>query len=83
MRAYPVELDGDRVTVVVEPRSDRAGHLLRRLEEGLEQGITLVVAKAVLGLLEAGVPATDIVAAGVAFGTRYREAGLGRRASRC
>src|SRR5439155_532605 len=49
----------------------------RRLEEGLEQGITLVMAKAVLALLDAGVPAETIVRTGVGFGTRYREAGWG------
>src|SRR5204863_4194353 len=51
--------------------------LKRRLAEGLEQGITLVTAKAVLGLLDAGVPSGDIVKVGVEFGTRYREAGWG------
>jgi len=77
VRAYPVEVDDGRVTVVVEPDRDRTGHLLHRLEEGLEQGITLVIAKAVLGLLDAGVPARDIVRSGVDFGTRYRAAGWG------
>ncbi len=65
------------MTVVVEPEGDRTGYLLRRLDEGLEQGITLVIAKAVLGLLDNGVHPSDIVRAGVDFGTRYREAGWG------
>lgn len=77
VRAYPVEVHEGRVTVVVEAERDRADHLLRRLEEGLEQGITLVVAKAVLGLLAEGVPVADVVAAGVAHGTHYRQAGWG------
>jgi len=77
VRSYPVEIDGDRVVVVVSPEPDRRSHLQQRLEEGLEQGISLVMAKAVLGLLEAGVPAEEIVRTGVAFGTRYREAGWG------
>ena len=77
VRAYPVEIDDGRVTVLVEPEADPEGALLRRLEEGLEQGITLVTAKAVLGLLEAGVPPSTIFRAAVAFGTRYREAGWG------
>ena len=77
VRSYPVEIEDGRVVVVVRPEADRRQALHRRLEEGLEQGITLVVAKAVLGLLEAGVPAGDVVRAGVAFGTRYREAGWG------
>jgi len=77
VRSYPVEVEGDQVRVVVEPATDQSAYLVRRLEEGLEQGISLVMAKAVLGLLENGVPAGDIVQAGVRFGTRYREAGWG------
>ena len=77
VRSYPVEVDDGTVTVVVEPEGDRRPHLLRRLEEGLEQGITLVMAKAVLGLLDAGVAPGEVVRTGVDFGTRYREAGWG------
>jgi len=77
VRAYPVELDDGLVTVVADPERDRTAHLRRRLEEGLEQGITLVTAKAVLGLLDAGVPPREIVGVGVEFGTRYRDAGWG------
>ncbi|MGH8976410.1 MAG: Rieske (2Fe-2S) protein, partial [Acidimicrobiia bacterium] len=78
VRSYPVEIEADgRVTVVVEPEGDRRGHLQHRLEEGLEQGVTLVMAKAVLGLLDAGVAPAEIVRTGVAFGTRYREGGWG------
>ena len=77
VRAYPVELDDGRVTVVIDAEVDRTGYLMHRLEEGLEQGITLVIAKAVLGLLDHDVTSSDIVRAGVEFGTRYRQAGWG------
>jgi nitrite reductase/ring-hydroxylating ferredoxin subunit len=77
VHAYPVEVDGDRVTVVVDSPPVDVPYLLRRLEEGLEEGITLVVAKSVLGLLEAGVPPGEIVRAGARFGCRYREEGFG------
>ncbi len=77
VRSYPVEIEDGRVTVVVEPERDRTAHLQQRLEEGLEQGITLVMAKAVLALLDAGLSADEIVRTGVAFGTRYRAAGWG------
>ena len=81
VRAYPVELDGDDVVVVV----DQAGgggpvaveHQRRRLAEGLEQGLTLVTAKAVLALLDQGTPVEDLLAVGVDFGTTYRDAGWG------
>jgi nitrite reductase/ring-hydroxylating ferredoxin subunit len=77
VRSYPVEISNGDVTVIVEAEPDRTGHLFHRLEEGLEQGITLVLAKAVLRLLDNGVPPRDIVRAGVDFGTRYRQAGWG------
>jgi nitrite reductase/ring-hydroxylating ferredoxin subunit len=77
VRVYPVEIDGDDVMVVVEPEPDRVAHHRRRLEEGLEQGLTLVTAKAVLGLLAAGVAPFEIVRVGVDFGTTYRGAGWG------
>ncbi|MGH9177375.1 MAG: Rieske (2Fe-2S) protein [Acidimicrobiales bacterium] len=83
VRAYPVDLEGGRVVVVVED-GDGAGaarsgveHHRRRLAEGLEQGLTLVTAKAVLALLEAGEPVEAILAQGVDFGTAYRDAGWG------
>jgi nitrite reductase/ring-hydroxylating ferredoxin subunit len=77
VRAYPVEITDGRVVVVMSPEPDRRVHLQQRLEEGLEQGVSLVMAKAVLGLLDAGVPVTDIVRTGVEFGTRYRAGGWG------
>jgi nitrite reductase/ring-hydroxylating ferredoxin subunit len=80
VRAYPVELDGDDVMVVVPPFGDRVGLLRRRLDEGLEQGLTLVMAKAALGLFEVLGPddaAATVVRAGVDFGTRYRAPGWG------
>src|SRR5439155_8687966 len=54
VRAYPVEIDDGQVVLVVDPEPDRRAHHTARLEEGLEQGLTLVMAKAVLALLEAG-----------------------------
>jgi len=76
-RAFDVEVvDGD---VVVRARAgeDAAEHHRRRLRDGLEDGLTLVIAKSVLGLLEEGVAPGEIVREGVDFGTRYRAAGWG------
>src|SRR6202012_5707760 len=44
-RTYPVEIEGDRVVVGDAGDPDRAAALLDRLEEGLEQSLTLVTAK--------------------------------------
>src|ERR1700683_4755359 len=43
VRAYPVDLTRGDVFVIVEPPGDEAARLRLRLEEGLEQGISLVV----------------------------------------
>jgi nitrite reductase/ring-hydroxylating ferredoxin subunit len=80
VRAHDVVIEGDEVVVVLRPVSDASAHHLRRLEEGLEQGLTLVTAKAVLGLIEVLGPAegaTAAVRAGVAFGIANRSAGWG------
>ena len=76
-RAYPVELDGDDVYVLDRPAPADLHHLRRRLADGLEQGLTLVTAKAVLGLLEADQRPADVVRLGVEFGTSYRREGWG------
>jgi nitrite reductase/ring-hydroxylating ferredoxin subunit len=76
-RAFPVEVEGDDVYLVVTAPDNRVDQQRRRLAEGLEGGLTLVSAKAVLGLLEAGVPAAEIVRVGVEFGTANRAQGWG------
>ncbi|HZG86046.1 Rieske (2Fe-2S) protein [Paenibacillus sp.] len=67
--AYDVKVENEDVWVSSKPRNVRdADNLKRRLREGLEQNIGIVIAKAVVGLIEAGVSADDIVRIGVAFG---------------
>ena len=77
VRAYEVAIDGQRVRVSVEPDPGRVAHLTERLAESLELGLSLVAAKAVLGLREAGVDDLDIVRQGVEWGTTFRDAGWG------
>ena len=77
VRAYEVSIEGEDVLVVPPAHHDRVDHLRARVEEGLEQGLSLVLAKAVLGLREAGVDDADIVRQGVEFGLRNRAAGWG------
>ena len=75
--AYPTTVvDG---TVYVDPSPQRdvppATHWRERLGDGLEQNLDLVVAKASVGLIDAGVAPTEAVRDGVTFGTRYRQGG--------
>jgi nitrite reductase/ring-hydroxylating ferredoxin subunit len=76
-RAFDVEIVGDDVLVRARPGEDPVPHLRRRLRDGLEDGLTLVIAKSVLGLLDEGVEPAEIVREGIDFGTRYRAAGWG------
>ena len=80
VHAHDVEVDDGQVYVVLRGNSDPVAHHLRRLEEGLEHGLTLVSAKAVLALLELmgeddGTIA--VVRAVAEFGLRNREPGWG------
>ena len=76
-RAFDVTIEGDDVLVAARPDGDRQAHLRKRLQDGLEDGLTLVTAKSVLGLLGLGVAPSEIVRAGIDFGTTYRDAGWG------
>jgi len=75
VRAYPVEVRGPDVYVDLSPRGDPRAHHRRRLRDGLERNIPLVIAKAAL-VLDDGDPA-EAVQIGLEFGTRYRAAGWG------
>jgi nitrite reductase/ring-hydroxylating ferredoxin subunit len=80
VRAHAVEIEGTDVFVVVEAEADPEAHHRRRLEEGLAQGLTLVIAKAVLGLMDVLGPEEGSLAAveaGVRFGVHNRDAGWG------
>ena len=49
VRAFPVEIRDGAVYVDLAPRSDVLAHWRRRLRDGLERNISLVIAKAVIG----------------------------------
>src|SRR5690606_14041345 len=67
---HEVKLIDGRVWVNPRPQRamDREAYA-KRLQEGLEQNIGLVIAKAIVGLVEAGVPETEIARIGIEFGT--------------
>lgn len=57
-------------------RKDAQWHF-KRLREGLEQNLSLIIAKAVVALVALGVPGTDIAKVGLEFGTTHRSQGWG------
>ena len=78
MRAFPVEIRGRDVWVDVARRIDSRPHQRDRLREGLERNIRLVIAKAVITLLDGGEDPADSFRIGLEFGTRFRRAGWGQ-----
>ncbi len=73
---YPVEVKDGRVYIDLSatPR-DPVAHGLRRLEEGMDQNIRLVMAKAVVSLVRAGADPDEIVRASGLYGVRRRRSG--------
>jgi nitrite reductase/ring-hydroxylating ferredoxin subunit len=78
LRSYAVEVrDGD-VLVDLAPRRDPVAHQHKRLRDGLERNISLVVAKAVVTLADADVDPAEPYAIGLDFGVRNRRGGWGQ-----
>lgn len=78
VRAYPVEVRDGAVWVDLTPRTDPLEHQRKRLRDGLERNISLVIGKAVIRLLDGGVDPVAPFRAGLEFGAHYREAGWGQ-----
>jgi nitrite reductase/ring-hydroxylating ferredoxin subunit len=76
---YPVEVRDGEVYVRPEPQRDKppAEHWRDRLDVGLRENLGLVLAKATIGLADAGVDYVDPFDRGLAFGTEYRAEGWG------
>jgi len=77
---FPLDIRDGEIFVNPSPVSDEspAEHWQERLEDGLQESLSLVIAKAVIGLDAADVPDDVPVRIGVEFGTLYREDGWGR-----
>jgi nitrite reductase/ring-hydroxylating ferredoxin subunit len=78
VRVYPVQIRDNEVWVDLASRIDPLAHQRQRLRDGLERNIPLVIAKAVITLLDAGADPAEPFRIGLEFGTRYRQAGWGQ-----
>jgi nitrite reductase/ring-hydroxylating ferredoxin subunit len=78
VRVYPTRVADGQVWIDSSASAgNRVSKALARLQDGLEQNLNLVTIKAVLSLIDAGVPAQKILETGARFGARYRAAGWG------
>ncbi|MBI4506092.1 MAG: Rieske 2Fe-2S domain-containing protein [Chloroflexi bacterium] len=78
LRTFAVEVRDGEVWVDLAPRGDVLAHQRRRLREGLEGNLSLVIGKAVIALAEGGGDPAEAFRIGLDFGTRYRQAGWGQ-----
>jgi nitrite reductase/ring-hydroxylating ferredoxin subunit len=79
VRAFPTVVRDGQVLVDVSPEGgDRAAHWRKRLQEGLEDDLPLVLAKATLALMQGGADPREIVRIGARYGARYRARGWGQ-----
>ena len=78
VRVFPVEVRRDEVWVDVAPSDDAMAHQRMRAREGLEQNIPLVLAKAVIHLLDRRENPAGPFRTGLEFGARNRRDGWGR-----
>ena len=72
---FPVKIRDGEVWVNLAPPVNPHAHHRQRLQDGLEQNISLVIAKSTLALLDMGVNPTEPFLMGLEFGTRYNKAG--------
>ena len=75
VRSFPVDVRDGEIWVDVAPTGDPAARHRKRLRDGLEHVLPLVIAKAVVALDDLGTDPSASVAVGVEFGTRYRQRG--------
>ena len=69
---YEVKIEDGQVWVNQQSKETNTIEKYKmRLKEGLEQNIGIVIAKAVVGLVEANVKETEIARIGIDFGTTY------------
>ena len=78
VRAFPVTVSGGRVWVDPSPpTADPVERWSRRLEDGMEHNIRLVIAKSVLGLNSSSADYRTPLTIGARFGTTYSNSGWG------
>jgi nitrite reductase/ring-hydroxylating ferredoxin subunit len=78
VRAFPVEVRDGEVWVDMATHGDPLAHHRQRLRDGLEQDLSLVIAKAVIPLVEASDDPVEAFRIALDFGARYRGDGWGQ-----
>ena len=80
VQTFPVEIRDDEIYIDPDPprKIPKNVHWRNRLADGLHENLSLVMAKAVIGLDEEGEGFHTPIETAVNFGTKYRSSGWGR-----
>lgn len=77
---FPINVIDGKIFVATERRKqgeELRAYYLRRLNDGMEQNIGLIIAKSILTLVSEGITPADLFKKGLEYGTRYRQEGWG------
>ena len=75
LRRFPVEVQGDDILLDVSPLDDIVEHQRKRLHDGLQRDIPLVLAKATFAVLQADPTGVEAFCDGLNFGVARRGGG--------
>ncbi|MGH3086768.1 MAG: Rieske (2Fe-2S) protein, partial [Rubrobacteraceae bacterium] len=75
---FATEVRDGEIWIDLSPRGDWREYRRKRLLDGLERSISLVMAKAVISLLDGGEDPAEPFRDGLLFGVRYRRGGWGQ-----
>jgi nitrite reductase/ring-hydroxylating ferredoxin subunit len=73
--AFPVQIRDQDIWIDLAAHADPVAYHRQRLQDGLEQGIPLVIGKSVIALLKHEKYITEAFRMGLDFGVRYRQSG--------
>ena len=59
--SFPMQVQNGKVWVTIEKHNDVSAQYIQRLQEGLEQNNSLLIAKSVIALLSSGAEPTELV----------------------
>lgn len=79
VQSFPIEIRGEEIWLNPHPPAPApAERWKRRLQDGLQEDLSLLIAKSTIGLLQEEVDYREPLRIGVHFGTHYRAAGWGQ-----
>ncbi len=78
VRIFPVQIRDGEIWIDLAAKTGQSEINRARLETGLQRNLSLVISKAIIGMLEGGSEPANPFRVGIDFGARYRQEGWGQ-----